>query len=129
MNLTPETITSLEPRQIFVFGSNYAGRHGKGAALLAVRKFGARRGHGTGLMGQSYGIATKGWRLDVLPIAQIAVQVDRFLRFAHAHPDKQFLVTKIGCGLAGYSPKQIGPLFTKSITPLPDNVWLPEEFL
>ena len=117
-------ITKLEFNEVFVFGSNLAGRHGKGAALTALRKFGARNGQGTGLMGQSYGIATKGWRLDVLPISAIGIQVQKFIRFASAHPEKRFLVTEIGCGLAGYSPKQIGPLFLGS----PSNVVLPESF-
>lgn len=75
-------------------------------------------------MGQSYGIATKGWRLDVLPLSAIGIQIARFIRFAKSHPELTFLVTEIGCGLAGYSPKQIGPLFLGS----PSNVVLPESF-
>lgn len=117
-------ITKLAPNEIFVFGSNLAGRHGKGAALTAIRKFGARNGQGTGLMGQSCGIATKGWRLDVLPLSAISIQVQKFLRFAAAHPEKRFLVTEIGCGLAGYSPKQIAPMFQGATA----NVVLPDRF-
>jgi hypothetical protein len=117
-------ITKLEPNEVFVFGSNLAGRHGKGAALMALRKFGARKGQGTGIMGQSYGIATKDRQLGVLPLDQIAVQVFRFLRYAEAHPDQRFLVTQIGCGLAGYKPSQIAPFFRLS----PPNVVLPEAF-
>lgn len=123
---TPDRITQLEPNQIFVFGSNYAGRHGAGAALLAMRKFGAINGQGTGLMGQSYGIATKDRRLGVLPLYKIKVQIDRFLRVAEQHPELQFLVTKIGCGLAGYSEKEIAALF-KGCT-IPTNVILPLSF-
>lgn len=126
MHATPEIITKLEPHQVFVFGSNLAGRHGKGAALLAQRKFGARNGQGTGLMGQSYGIATKGHRLEVLSPAAIEIQIARFLRFALAHPDLKFLVTKIGCGLAGYSTKEIAKLFAGKL--IPPNVVLPAEF-
>ena len=122
---TPENITHLEPNEIFVFGSNYAGRHGKGAALTALRKFGARNGQGMGLMGQSYGIATKGWKLDVLPLPKIGVQIERFLRFARARPKLKFFVTEIGCGLAGYRPKDIAPLFG---TDIPENVILPATF-
>jgi hypothetical protein len=122
---TPENIQTLQPNEVFVFGSNYAGRHGKGAALTALRKFGARNGQGMGLMGQSYGIATKGWRLDVLPLPEIGVQVERFLRFARAHPELKFFVTEIGCGLAGYRPKDIAPLFGSDI---PENIILPETF-
>ena len=123
--MTPENITHLEPNEVFVFGSNYAGQHGKGAALTALRKFGARSGQGMGLMGQSYGISTKGWRMDVLPLPKIGVQVERFLRFAHAHPELKFLVTEIGCGLAGYRPRHIAPLFGSDI---PENVSLPASF-
>lgn len=123
---TPEKITKLQPNQIFVFGSNYAGRHGKGAALTAVRKFGARYGQGAGLMGQSYGIATKGHKLEVLPLHKIKVQIDKLLRFAEQHPELQFLVTKIGCGLAGYSEKEIAFLFKGTV--IPSNIVLPLDF-
>jgi len=126
MKFTPQYITRLEPNQIFVFGSNYAGFHGAGAALTALRKFGARYGQGTGLQGQSYGIATKDRKLNVLPLFNIQVQIERFLRFATNHPEFEFLVTEIGCGLAGYSKAEIGPLF-KGLT-IPPNVILPESF-
>lgn len=123
---TPERIVRLEPNQIFVFGSNYAGRHGKGAALTAVRKFGARHGQGMGLQGRSYGIATKDRCLRVLPLTAIAVQVDRFLRYAAAHPELDFLVTKFGCGLAHFSAPEIAGLFRGRNVPA--NVVLPLEF-
>jgi hypothetical protein len=118
-------ITSLQSNEVFVFGSNYAGRHGAGAALIAVRKFGARNGQGTGLMGQSYGIATKDKNLKVLPLHKIGVQIDKFVRFAAAHPELTFLVTEIGCGLAGYNPKDIAPFFNQLLT---GNIILPESF-
>lgn len=121
---TPDDIKELPENGIFVFGSNYAGRHGKGAALVAKRKFGARDGQGMGLMGRSYGIATKGHRLEVLGINAILMQVLRFLRFAESRPHLTFYVTKIGCGLAGYSPREIAPMF-HGRTP---NVVLPQEF-
>ena len=126
MKTTPEIITELKPNQIFVFGSNLAGRHGKGAALLARMKFGARQGQGTGLMGQCYGIATKDARMNVLPIEAICTQVHRFLLFANKHQELEFLVTKIGCGLAGYKPKEIRPCFIG--IEIPPNVSLPVEF-
>lgn len=122
---TPEFITHLTPDEVFVFGSNYAGRHGKGAALKARQKFGARNGQGTGRMGQSYGIATKGHRLGVLPLHAIQVQVERFIRYAEQHPDTRFLVTPIGCGLAGYKPSDIAPMFQGA----PSNVSLPSSFI
>lgn len=124
---TPDNITKLKDNEIFVFGSNYAGRHGKGAALLAMKKFGAKTGQGVGLMGQSYGIATKGKKLDVLPLSSISIQIKRFLRFAEQHSELKFLVTQIGCGLAGYKAKEIAPLFFEHH--IPANVTLPKSFL
>jgi hypothetical protein len=122
---TPPNITILAANEIFVFGSNYAGRHGKGAALVALQKFGAVSGQGTGLMGRSYGIATKGWNLDALPLSKIGEQVSTFFAFARARPDLKFLVTEIGCGLAGYKPEDVAPLFCAVI---PGNVILPASF-
>ena len=122
---TPENVTHLEPNEVFVFGSNYAGRHGKGAALVALRKFGAINGQGCGPMGRSYGIATKDERLRVLPLHRIEVQVARFLRHAEQHPEKCYLVTQIGCGLAGYQPRDIAPFFRGA----PANVVMPASFI
>ena len=126
MTSTPQKITRLNPGEVFVFGSNGGGRHGRGAAKDAL-KFGARHGQGTGLMGQSYGIATKDRNLKVLPLSAIYVQVSRFLRFAASNPDLTFLVTEIGCGLAGYKAKEIGRLFYLD-GELPPNVVLPASF-
>lgn len=111
--------------RIFVFGSNLAGRHGKGAALTAVKKYGANYGQGEGLQGRSYGIPTKDRNLKSLPLETIKIHVDTFVSFANDHPLLTFEVTKIGCGLAGYSPDQIGPMFKNC----PENVILPDEFL
>lgn len=122
--ITPNKITKLEPNQIFVFGSNLAGRHGRGAALDALRKFGAKNGQGLGLMGQSYGIATKTGTLKVMSLRQIETQIERFVKFAKDNPELEFLVTPIGCGLAGYKSKEIAPLFKE----VPNNVSLPESF-
>lgn len=110
---------------IFVFGSNEAGRHGKGAALFARRFHGAVYGHGEGLQGQSYAIPTKDAHLRSLPVEIIATYVGRFLAFADAHPEWTFQVTAVGCGLAGYTPSQIAPLFAKA----PANCLLPTEFV
>jgi len=125
--ITQENLKSLPPNHIFVFGSNYAGRHGRGAAKTAVQKFGAKYGQGVGLMGQSYGIATKGRKLEVLTLDQINVQVQRFTRFAEANPQLTFHVTQLGCGLAGFKPKQIAPFFVY-VAKLP-NVYLPKSFV
>lgn len=124
MRTTPERITRLEPDEVFVFGSNYAGRHGRGAAKDAL-KFGAKWGTGTGWVGQTYGIATKDQQLRVLPLAAIEVQVQRFLRVAATYSGHTFLVTPIGCGLAGFSPRDIAPMFAWA----PPNVVLPECFV
>ena len=101
---------------IFVFGSNDKGWHGKGAALTARRKHGAIYGQGEGMQGSSYAISTKFWNpqtghLETLPLSSIAQNVTLFLEFARAHPELLFYVTQIGCGLAGYKPADIAPLF------------------
>ncbi|MGO4449893.1 hypothetical protein AB4Y96_13275 [Phyllobacterium sp. TAF24] len=110
---------------IFVFGSNLAGRHGKGAALFARQKHGAIYGQGTGLQGSSYAIPTKDRNVKTLPLEAIRPHVERFCRFAREHPDLTFQLTPIGCGLAGYKPSQIAPMFIR----LPSNVEIPPEFL
>jgi len=97
---------------IFVFGSNLAGRHGAGAAKWALENRGAIYGMGSGLQGQSYAIPTKGYDLEVLPLARIKLYVDCFLAFAGRSPNTEFAITHIGCGLAGYDwEKDIRPLF------------------
>lgn len=113
--------------EIFVFGSNRQGRHGKGAALEACRKHGAVYGQAEGRQGDSYAIVTKELRLDYPPVrlSQVAEGVRRFLMYARSHPELIFRVTPIGCGLAGFVPQQIAPLFTNA----PANVILPPEFL
>jgi hypothetical protein len=111
-------------KHCFVFGSNLAGKHGKGAAKDALLYWGAKYGVGFGLTGNSYAIPTKGHDLDVLPIGEIESRVERFIGFAAANPKITFLVTAIGCGLAGYSPKDIAPMFKNA----PRNCVLPEEF-
>ena len=120
--VTPEFITSLEPNEIFVFGSNLEGMHGGGAAYIAYRKFGAIMGQGVGLQGQSYAIPTMQGGVDT-----IRPYVDEFIEFARQHPELTFLVTRIGCGIAGFTPKQIAPLFATALE-LP-NVVLPKDFV
>jgi hypothetical protein len=111
-------ISTLQPGEIFVFGSNADGAHGAGAARTAVEKFGAVWGQGNGLQGQSYAIDT------MSGFTTMARETRRFLAFAASHPELRFLVTKIGCGIAGYTPEQVAPLFRGA----PSNVVLPEEF-
>lgn len=109
---------------IFVFGSNLAGRHGKGAAKHALEHYGAKYGQGQGRWGNSYAIPTKGYRLEVLPLDHIEAHVGRFLQYARAFPELSFKLTAIGCGLAGYSPSDIAPMFKDA----PPNIELPPEF-
>ena len=118
---TPGFISQLNGGDIFVFGSNLAGMHGGGAARAAYDKFGAIWGQGTGLQGQSYAIPTMQGGVET-----IKPYVDAFIVFAKSHPEKRFLVTRIGCGIAGFDDKDIAPLFEKAI--YVDNICLPLEF-
>lgn len=111
-------ITRLEPNEVFVFGSNATGHHLGGAAADAHARFGAIWGEGHGLHGRSYAIDTMSG-LNIL-----ADEVSRFLTFAQANGQLRFLVTEIGCGIAGYTPAQIAPLFAAAT----DNVMLPARF-
>jgi hypothetical protein len=115
---TPENITSLAPNEIFVFGSNLSGMHGGGAAWVAYRKFGAIMGQGVGLQGQSYGIPTMQGGVET-----IRPYVDEFIGFAKSHPELTFLVTRIGCGIAGFDDAEIAPLFEAAHEV--DNIVLP----
>jgi hypothetical protein len=96
---------------IFVFGSNLAGRHGKGAAKVAHENFGARYGFSEGRTGNAYGIPTKSKKLEALPLEEIRASVKVFLAYAAANPGIDFFVTRIGCELAGYQDAQIAPMF------------------
>jgi hypothetical protein len=111
-------------RKIFVFGSNLAGRHGKGAALSAIREHGAIYGIGIGPQGNAYAIPTKDYYINTLPTDIIKEYVEAFIEYAFSHPELKFEVTPIGCGLAGYQPWEIGPMFKGS----PENVFLPAVF-
>lgn len=111
---------------IFVFGSNLAGLHGKGAALYAKQQYGARRGVGEGLTGRAYAIPTKGHSLEVLPLDQIKASIQRFADFARSNPTMKFLLTPIGCGLAGYKVTDILPLVNGA--GMPANVKLSIEW-
>ncbi len=115
-----DRIDHLEENEIFVFGSNASGYHGGGAAAYAMRKFGAVWGQGEGLQGQSYAIPT------MEGIADMSEAIKRFTSFAAEHSELRFLVTRVGCGIAGYSASQIAPLFKECI-PL-ENVALPTDF-
>ena len=119
---TPERITELKPNEISVFGSNLAGSHGGGAARLAYERFGAIWGQGVGLQGQSYGIPTMHGGVEA-----IKPYVDEFIEFAKQHAEWKFLVTKIGCGIAGFYIEEMAPLFREAIDV--ENVILPKDFV
>ena len=119
---TPKRITELKPNEIFVFGSNLSGSHGGGAALLAYNRFGAILGQGVGLQGQSYGIPTMHGGVDA-----IKPYVDEFIAFAREHQEYKFLVTRVGCGIAGFTDAEMAPLFKDAIDV--ENVILPKEFV
>ena len=119
--ITPNHITELKPNEIFVFGSNLQGYHGGGAARLAMNQRGAVWGQGTGLQGQTYAIPTMQGG-----IGTIRPYIDQFIKFAQNDPEKTFLVTEIGCGIAGFRPADIAPLFKNAIN-IP-NIWLPQRF-
>ena len=107
---------------IFVFGSNLAGRHGKGAALCARNDYGAEYGVGEGRTGNSYALPTKDENIKTRPLEDIKYSVNRFIEYANNHPHLTFKVTKVGCGLAGYNESQIAPMFAEA----PQNCQLPE---
>ena len=131
MKTTQDIITELNPNEIFVFGSNLDGFHAGGAAFTAFKKFGAKMGQAVGLQGQSYAIPTLshagGTREHMLSVNEIGNYVSEFLNFAAANPQYEFLVTPIGCGIAGFTPQQIAPLFAEAYNL--ENVHLPESFI
>jgi hypothetical protein len=116
-------ITKLQDGHYFVFGSNEAGRHGKGAALCAKKYFGAVYGQGHGEQGRSYAVATKDESLRSLSIDEIRGNVRLFIQHAKNHPHKIFAVSRVGCGLAGYKDEDIAPMFKGH----PSNVYFLEE--
>lgn len=118
---TPEFITELKPGEIFVFGSNLRGMHAGGAARVANVKFGAEWGVGVGLTGQCYAIPTMQGGVET-----IKPYTDQFIAFAAEHPELTFLVTRIGCGIAGFTDAQIAPLFADALKA--PNVVLPKSF-
>lgn len=112
-------LTTTTDNMIFVFGSNEAGIHGAGAARFAHDKKGAIYGQGLGRAGMSYAIPTKDHRIEPLPLWKIRDYVDAFITYARAHPNLKFQVTCVGCGLAGFTDRQIAPMFNDA----PDNCY------
>lgn len=120
--IAPDFITELSENEIFVFGSNLRGMHGGGAARIAYEKFGAIWGQGVGLQGKTYAIPTMHG-----PISTIKPYVDEFIEFAKLHPSYRFLLTRIGCGIAGFRDEEIAPLFVAALN-LP-NVYFPKVWI
>lgn len=119
---TPSRISHLNENQIFVFGSNLQGMHGGGAARYAMDHFGAVYGEGVGRTGQCYAIPTMHGGIEA-----IRPYVDEFIAYAAAHRELEFLVTPIGCGIAGFTEQEIAPLFCKALKH--GNIILPEGFV
>lgn len=117
--ITPEFITLLAADEVFVFGSNLAGMHGGGAARMAYEQFGAEWGVGVGQTGQCYAIPTMQGGVET-----IRPYVDEFIEYAKQHSDKRFLVTRIGCGIAGFTDDEMAPLFREALS-IP-NIALPQ---
>lgn len=130
MRYTPDNIQTLLPNQIFVFGSNEGGFHGKGAALLAKENFGAIYGQARGLQGQSYAVVTKKYwyQPKSSTLNEIGKELQDMILFARDNPDKEFLVVRLGSDLAGYSVNEIKGLFLKLKKWIPDNVILPKVY-
>ena len=120
--IAADRISELKDNEIFVFGSNLQGSHGGGAAAIAAKQFGAIWGQGVGLQGQSYGIPTMHGGIE-----EIKPYIDEFIEFAKQNPNLNFLVTRIGCGIAGFTEEEMAPLFAEAANV--ENVYLPDTFL
>jgi hypothetical protein len=116
---TPHQITELAPSEVFVFGSNASGHHAGGAAHVAWQRFGAVWGEGHGLHGQTFAIDT------MSGMDAFAADAASFIAFASQHPELTFLLTPVGCGIAGYTAEEVAPMFASA----PTNVVMPESFV
>ncbi len=126
---TPLFISKLQENEIFVFGSNLSGLHYGGAAFTAQRLYGAKKGIGIGIQGRSYAIPTIKHNISgVLLLDEISIHVRTFVEYAKTQPDKTFLVTEIGCGIAGFVPSEIAALFEKVGVVEVENIHLPASF-
>lgn len=120
--ITPDWVAELSTNEVFVFGSNLAGQHLGGAARIAFEKFGAIWGNGVGIQGQSYAIPTMHG-----PLSDIKPYIDEFVEYARQHPEKNFILTRIGCGIAGFKDEEMAPLFAEILN-VP-NITIPKEWI
>ena len=127
IKITPENIQKLKENEVFVFGSNTKGIHGGGAALLAKEKFDAIIGVGEGITGQCYALPTKDVNIETLPINEIHKSIEVLYQYIQDNNNKFFLVTAVGCGLAGYNAKDIAPMFEPFVHL--NNCSLPQSFV
>ena len=123
---TPENITELKPNEVFVFGSNMAGNHAGGAARTAVEKFGAVMGQAEGLQGQSYAIPTLDKDMNKVTPEQLQASLERLAEYARVNSSTTFYLTKIGCGIAGFTEEEVIRLLNN--VDMPGNIVIPEDF-
>ena len=129
IRVSAKYIDKLSDNEIFVFGSNTQGAHGGGAARTAMN-WGAIYGQAFGLQGKTFAIPTVDYtKSGKMSIETIKEYVDRFLDFAKENKDKKFLVTEIGCGIAGFKVSDIAPLFKDALKDEFDNIYLPQSFI
>ncbi|WP_297300463.1 hypothetical protein [uncultured Brachyspira sp.] len=127
--ISSSKITQLEDDEVFVFGSNTQGVHGGGAARTAMN-WGAIYGQAYGLQGKTFAIPTVDYtKSGKMAVSEIKKYVDKFLDFALNHKDKKFLVTEIGCGIAGFKIEEMAELFREALKDKYDNVYLPQRFV
>ena len=127
MKITPTNITKLKANEVFVFGSKLNGAHIGGAAKLAIDKFGAINGKYFGLYGKSFAMPTLDETLQKINLKSLQCYINDFFEIAAAHPKKHFLITEIGCGIAGFTLAEIAPLFKDFLTV--ENCSLPQTFI
>lgn len=120
----PQQITELKENEIFVFGSNLAGKHSAGAAFQAKKHFGAEIGVGEGLRGQSYAFPTLGRDFEKLSVGHLETSRRILYNTCEANPTMRFLLTKVGCGIAGYEEAEMKALFVEA----PANLILPDDW-
>lgn len=130
MEFTPEYITELQPNEIFVFGSNENGNHMGGAARIAYEKFGAKWGVASGRTGQTYAIPTLDRDMEKIEPEMLEIHLEDFIDYVRKYPTLTFYLTKIGCGIAGWSVEEVKRIFWKVIgtKQLPKNLTIPKEF-